>query len=415
MVFPRVSMRHGAQMAVLSLAALLVACSRGGAANAPVAPPPAEVGVLTIKPRTVSLQNELPGRVSALLVAEVRPQVGGIVLTRDFREGSDVRKGQTLYQIDPAPFRAAFGSAQATLARAQANVVAAQAKSDRYKELVQIDAVSKQAADEAIAAALQAEADVAAAKAALETARINLADPRITAPISGRIGKSSVTPGALVTANQAQALATVQQLDSIYVDVTQSSAELLRLRRELAAGRLKTDAANQASVKLKLDDGTLYPVSGKLQFSDVTVDEQTNSVTLRATFANPKQLLLPGLYVRAVLEEGVRENAILVPQQAVARDNRGNAIAMVVGADGKVEQRAVRVPRSVGNEWLVDAGLKAGDQVVFEGLQKARPGAQVKAVERVPGSGASAPAGAASVPGAAASAATAAPAAASGA
>ena len=392
MVFPRVSMRPAAQVVVLSLAALLGACSPGGAANAPAAPPPAEVGVLTIKPRTVSLQNELPGRVSALLVAEVRPQVGGIVLTRDFREGSDVRKGQTLYQIDPAPFRAAFGSAQATLARAQANVVAAQAKSDRYKELVQIDAVSKQAADEATAAALQA-----------------------TAPISGRIGKSSVTPGALVTANQSQALATVQQLDSIYVDVTQSSAELLRLRRELAAGRLKTDAANQASVKLKLDDGTLYPVSGKLQFSDVTVDEQTNSVTLRATFPNPKQLLLPGLYVRAVLEEGVRENAILVPQQAVARDNRGNAIAMVVGADGKVEQRAVRVPRSVGNEWLVDAGLKAGDQVVFEGLQKARPGAQVKAVERVPGSGASAPAGAASVPGAAASAATAAPAAASGA
>lgn len=383
MSVPRAWMRPVALVALLaSAAAALVACSPGGAANAPSAPPPPEVGVVTVAPRTVSLQSDLPGRVSALLVAEVRPQIGGIVLSRDFREGSDVRAGQTLYQIDPAPYRAAFGSAQAVLAKAQANVVAAQAKGERYKELVQIDAVSKQAADEATAAALQAEADVAAAKAAVETARINLAYTRITAPISGRIGKSSVTPGALVTANQAQALATVQQLDSIYVDVTQSSADLLRLRRELAAGRLKTDGANQAVVRLRLDDGTLYPQAGKLQFSDVTVDEQTNSVTVRATFPNPKQLLLPGLYVRAVLEEGVRENAILVPQQAVARDNRGNPIAMVVSAEGKVEQRAVQVPRTVGSDWLVDGGLKAGDQVVVEGLQKARPGATVKPVER---------------------------------
>lgn len=383
MSVPRAWMRPVALVALLaSAAAALVACSPGGAANAPSAPPPPEVGVVTVAPRTVSLQSDLPGRVSALLVAEVRPQIGGIVLSRDFREGSDVRAGQTLYQIDPAPYRAAFGSAQAALAKAQANVVAAQAKGERYKELVQIDAVSKQAADEATAAALQAEADVAAAKAAVETARINLAYTRITAPISGRIGKSSVTPGALVTANQAQALATVQQLDSIYVDVTQSSADLLRLRRELAAGRLKTDGANQAVVRLRLDDGTLYPQAGKLQFSDVTVDEQTNSVTVRATFPNPKQLLLPGLYVRAVLEEGVRENAILVPQQAVARDNRGNPIAMVVSAEGKVEQRAVQVPRTVGSDWLVDGGLKAGDQVVVEGLQKARPGATVKPVER---------------------------------
>ncbi|WP_428422518.1 efflux RND transporter periplasmic adaptor subunit [Methylibium sp.] len=404
MFLQRVWMRPMALVAVLSAAAALAACGRGGAANAPASPPLPEVGVLTIAPRNVALQSELPGRVSASLVAEVRPQVGGIVLSRDFREGSDVRKGQTLYQIDPAPYRAALGSAQAALAKAQANGAAAQAKSDRYKELVQIDAVSKQAADEATAAALQADADVASAQAALETARINLAYTRITAPISGRIGKSSVTPGALLTANQATALSTVQQLDTIYVDVTQSSSELLRLRREIAAGRLKTDTANQAVVKLRLDDGTLYPQTGKLQFSDVTVDEQTNSVTLRATFPNPKQLLLPGLYVRAVLEEGVREGAILVPQKAVARDNRGNAIAMVVGSDGRIEQRAVNVPRTVGGDWLVDGGLKPGEQVVVEGLQRARPGAQVKAADMA-ASAAAAPAGAASVPAAASGAA----------
>lgn len=402
---------------VAGAAAALVACgdkSAGakGQPGAGGAAPAAEVGVITVAPRNISLTTELPGRVSAFLVAEVRPQVGGIVKTRSFREGTDVKAGQTLYQIDPATYRATVQSAEAALARAQASVASAKALAARYKDLVKIDAVSRQAVDDADAAALQGEADVASARAQLATARINLDYTRVTAPISGRIGRSSVTAGALVTASQADALATIQALDTVYVDVTQSSAELLRLRRDLAAGRL-TGGSNgdQATVRLKLEDGSDYGMTGKLQFSDVTVDEQTSAVTLRAVFPNPNKLLLPNMYVRAVLEEGVRENAITVPQQAVARNSKGEPTAMVVGADGKVQPRALKTPRTIGDQWLVDSGLQAGDQVVVEGLQKARPGAQVKAVPYNPAAaaaGASAPAGAASAPAGGASAAPAA-------
>lgn len=379
------SLRRVALFAVASTAFVLAGCGRNAAGNAPAAaPPPPEVGVVTVAPKPLSLTNELPGRVSAFLVAEVRPQVGGIIQTRAFEEGADVRAGETLYQIDPATYRAALQSAEAALAKAEANGVVARAKAERYKGLVAIDAVSRQAADEAVAAAAQAAADVAAAKAERETARINLAYTRVTAPISGRIGRSSVTAGALVTANQAAPLATVQRLDRIYVDVTQSSAELLRLRKELAAGRLQTDKENRAVVRLRLEDGSIHPVTGTLQFADVTVDEQTSAVTIRATFPNPKELLLPGMYVRALVEEGVREGAITIPQRAVTRNNRGEPLAMVVGAGDKVELRPIVVPRTVGDQWLVDAGLKAGDRVIVEGLQKARPGAQVKPVPARP-------------------------------
>jgi len=392
--------RRAALLAVATTALVLVGCSRetgGGAQAASAAAAPPEVGVVTLTQRPLTLVNELPGRVSASLVAEVRPQVGGIVQTRAFTEGSDVKAGELLYQIDPSTYRATLQSADAALAKAEANLVVAKAKAERYKDLVGIDAVNKQAADETVAAAAQAVADVAAAKAAREMARINLDYTRVTSPISGRIGRSSVTAGALVTANQANPLATVQRLDTIYVDVTQSSVELLRLRRELAAGRLQTDKQNRAVVRLRLEDGSLYPLIGTLQFADVTVDETTSAVTLRATFPNPKELLLPGMYVRAVVEEGVRDGAITVPQRAVTRNNRGEPMALVVGEDGKVELRPIVIPRTIGDEWLVDAGLKAGERVIVEGLQKARPGAVVRAV---PASPAAVPAanGAASAP-----------------
>ena len=392
--------RRAALLAVATTALVRVGCSRetgGGAQAASAAAAPPEVGVVTLTQRPLTLVNELPGRVSASLVAEVRPQVGGIVQTRAFTEGSDVKAGELLYQIDPSTYRATLQSADAALAKAEANLVVAKAKAERYKDLVGIDAVSKQAADETVAAAAQAVADVAAAKAAREMARINLDYTRVTSPISGRIGRSSVTAGALVTANQANPLATVQRLDTIYVDVTQSSVELLRLRRELAAGRLQTDKQNRAVVRLRLEDGSLYPLIGTLQFADVTVDETTSAVTLRATFPNPKELLLPGMYVRAVVEEGVRDGAITVPQRAVTRNNRGEPMALVVGEDGKVELRPIVIPRTIGDEWLVDAGLKAGERVIVEGLQKARPGAVVRAV---PASPAAMPAanGAASAP-----------------
>jgi len=392
--------RRAALLAVATTALVLAGCGRdagGGAQAASAAAAPPEVGVVTLTQRPLSLANELPGRVSASLVAEVRPQVGGIVQTRAFTEGSDVKAGELLYQIDPSTYRATLQSADAAIAKAEANLVVARAKSERYKELVGIDAVSKQAADEAVAAAAQAVADVAAARAARETARINLDYTRVTSPISGRIGRSSVTAGALVTANQANPLATVQRLDTIYVDVTQSSGELLRLRKELAAGRLQTDKQNRAVVKLRLEDGSLYPLAGTLQFADVTVDATTSAVTLRATFPNPKELLLPGMYVRAVVEEGVRDGAITVPQLdlAVLADHQRHRLAAVVAGHGAL--RPIVIPRTIGDEWLVDAGLKAGERVIVEGLQKARPGAVVRAV---PASPAAMPAanGAASAP-----------------
>jgi membrane fusion protein (multidrug efflux system) len=333
-----------------------------------------------VKPQSVTLTTELPGRTSAHLVAEVRPQVGGIVQKRLFTEGSDVKAGQVLYQIDPATYRAAFASSRAAQARAEANLIPARLKEQRFRDLVKIKAVSQQDYDDAYAALKQAEADLASSKAAVETARINLAYTRVTAPISGRIGRSTVTNGALVTASQPTALATIQQLSSMYVDVTQSSAEMLRLKQNLASGLLKENGAAQARVKLLLEDGSAYPFSGTLKFSEVTVEQSTGSITLRAVFPNPKQILLPGMFVRAIVEEGDNDQAILVPQQGVTRNPAGNATVMVVGTEDKVEQRIIKVARTVGDNWLVSEGLKAGDRVILEGIQKAKPGTPVKAV-----------------------------------
>jgi membrane fusion protein (multidrug efflux system) len=364
--------------AVLSLVgmAVLTACGKPpmGMGATPQGTP--KVSTVVVQPQPVVLTTELPGRTSAVLVADVRPQVTGILQSRKFVEGSAVKKGDLLYQIDPATYQAAVDSAEATLAKAQANQHTTKLKAERYGELKAINAVSQQDADDADAALLQANAEVASARAALETARINLAYTRVTSPISGRIGKSSVTAGALVTANQSAALATVQQLDPMYVDVTQSSNTVLQLKRAIAQGQL---GDGTAKVKLVFDDGTTYPLEGKLQFSDVTVDANTGSVTLRAEFPNPKGELLPNLYVRAIVEEGTMSQALLVPQQAVSRDATGKPRAYVVGGDGKVEQRELLTERAIGNQWLITSGLQAGDVLVVAGQQKVQPGALVEA------------------------------------
>ena len=363
-------------IAVLVAAAIAVACGRP-----PAGPPqgPAEVGVVTMALEKVVLTTELPGRTSPFLVAEVRPQVNGILRERAFEEGTDVRVGALLYQIDSAPYRAAYEQAKASLAMAEANVPAARSRAERMKGLVAIHAVGQQDYDDAVAALQQAEASVAAAKAAVESARINLSYTPIRAPISGRTGRSSVTVGALVTAYQPVPLATVQQLDPIYVDVAQSSAELLRLQKSFKGGALTKDAS-WSRVKLILEDGTLYPREGKLKFREVTVDPATGSVTLRMVFPNPDHVLLPGMYVRAVVEDGVLKDALLVPQQGIARTPKGEPYALVAGKDGKVEQRMLTVGRAMGDRWLVTSGLAAGDQVIVEGSQRVRPGADVKAV-----------------------------------
>jgi membrane fusion protein (multidrug efflux system) len=366
--------------AILSGFIAMTGCGKQGpqAGQTPNMAP--EVGVLTIQPQRVTLTTELSGRTSAHLIAEVRPQVSGIIQKRLFTEGTDVKDGDVLYQIDPASYQAAYNSARAALARSEANLIPVRLKAERYRELVKINAVSKQDNDDAAAALKQAEADVEAGKAALETARINLAYTKVTAPISGRIGRSSVTDGALVTANQAAALATIQQLSSMYVDVTQSSAELLRLKHSFASGLLKKNGADQARVKLILEDGSHYPLPGTLKFSEVTVDQSTGSVTLRAIFPNPNKLLLPGMFVRAIVEEGVNERAILVPQRGVTRNPAGDAMVMIVGEGEKVEPRIIKVARTIGDDWLVSDGLKTGDRVILEGIQRARPGTPVKAV-----------------------------------
>ncbi|MBI5015517.1 MAG: efflux RND transporter periplasmic adaptor subunit [Deltaproteobacteria bacterium] len=511
--------------AALSLALLSSGCGKDARTALPKQPPgPPEVAVVTVAPQRVELTTELPGRTSAFLVAEVRPQVGGIVQKRLFTEGSNVTAGQVLYEIDPSSYQAAYANAKAAQARAKAgysnavagqananaahakakaalssakaalsNAVAGQArakaaysgavaardraktaqatvvaalsraeanavplrlKAERFKELVAMNAVSRQDYDDASAAVRQAEAaiqgaeatvsgskaeiegaeaaiqsaeaalkgsaaeiesaeaaiegaeaavkgtlagiegaeaavkgaeaEIEGADAALEAVRINLAHTRVTAPISGRIGKSSVTIGALVTANQAAPLATIQRLDTVYVDVTQSTAHLLRLKQSLARGELTSGGPSQAKVKLLLEDGSPYPLEGTLKFSDVTVDPSTGSVTLRTVFPNPKQVLLPGMYVRAILEEGVNDQAILVPQRGVTRNPAGNAQVMLVGAGEKVEPRVIRAERTVGDSWLVTDGLKAGDRVILEGIQKAKPGTPVRAVRFQP-------------------------------
>jgi membrane fusion protein (multidrug efflux system) len=364
-------------LAAVSLTLAACGQGKGGAAGGMGAGGPTPVGVVVVKTEPVTLTSELQGRTSAYLVSEVRPQVGGIVKARLFQEGSYVRAGQPLYQIEPATFQATVNSAQAGLAQAQATYTAAKLKADRYKELVAVNAVSKQDNDDAQAAAQQAQANVAAQKAALDNARINLGWTRVVAPISGRIGKSSVTPGALVTASQTTALATIQNLDKIYVDLTQSSAELLQLQRDLAGGQLGRSGSTQVS--LKLEDGSTYPTQGRLDFADVTVDQTTGSFGLRATFDNPNGALLPGMYVRATLGKGVASNGVLIPQAGVSRDPKGNATVTVVGAKGAAEIRPITVGQTVGDKWLVTSGLKVGDQVIVEGLQKVRPGAPVKA------------------------------------
>lgn len=365
-----------AVIAAFSLSACSQAESQGAKPGA--APQAAKVGVVTLQSQRVELSAELAGRTVAYQSAEVRPQVTGIVKTRAFTEGSDVKAGQLLYQIDPASYQAVLDSAKAALAKAEANATTAKLKAGRYEELAGIDAVSKQLRDDTQAALKQAQADVASATAAVRAAQIDLDRTRVSAPIAGRIGRSAVTPGALVTANQAAAMATLQQLDPIYVDVTQTSAELLRLQRDLAEGRLQRDAAGQARVKLLLEDGSTYALEGKLQFSELQVDPASGSVTLRAQFPNPKRQLLPGMYVRAQVQSGVQAQAILAPQSAVQRDPKGNATAMVVGKDGKAEARQLQTGAVVNGQWLVTSGLAAGDQLIVDGLQRLRPGAPVQ-------------------------------------
>ncbi len=350
-------------------------------------PPPSvipEVAIVTAQLQQVVLTTELPGRTSAYLVAEIRPQVNGIIQKRLFEEGSDVRAGKVLYEIDPAPYQAAYDNAVAALAKSEANLPPVRLKAERYKELIAKKAISQQDFDNAEAALKQAEADIEYSKAAVESARINLAYTRITAPITGRIGKSIVTVGALVTAGgptqQPTALTTIQQLDPIYVDVTQSTNELLRLRRRVEEGRLHNNGKDRSKVRLILDDGTTYPLEGTLKFRDVTVDSTTGSVTLRVIVPNPKSLLLPGMFLRAVVQEGINNEGILIPQQAVSRDPMGNPVTLIVDSEGKVAQRTLTLDRAIGDRWLVTSGLAPGERVIVEGVQKVRPGTSVKVV-----------------------------------
>jgi membrane fusion protein, multidrug efflux system len=369
------------------------AVTAAGCARRQAPPPsgPVEVSTVTVHPERAVLTTELPGRTAAYLIAEIRPQVNGIIQKRAFEEGSDVEAGSLLYQIDPAPYQATYDQAKAALAVAEANLPATRSRAERLAGLVEIHAVGQQDHDDAAAALLRAEASVASARAAVESARINLAYTPLKAPISGRVGRSSVTVGALVTAYQPAALAVIQQLDPIYVDVTQASADLLRLRRGLASGQLKSSGARR-KVKLILEDGTPYPHEGELQFRDVTVNSATGSLVLRMVFPNPDDTLLPGMFVRTIVEEGVNEKAILAPQQGVSRDAKGNAVALVVGADGKVEERKLALERAIGDRWLVTEGLADGDHVIVEGLQKVRPGVPVKPVPFVPRPAGAAPA-----------------------
>lgn len=343
------------------------------------ASPPPEVAVVTVHPERAVFTTELPGRIEARRIAQVRARVAGIVLQRVFQEGSDIKAGDVLYKIDPAPFKATFNSAQASLAKAEANVAQANLKVQRYKPLVETNAISKQEYDDAVTAQKQTVADAAAARAALDTARLNLGYATVTAPISGRIGRSLVTEGALVGQGEATPLATIQQIDPIYVTLTQSGAELLRLKQAMADGRLKSVGKDKARVTLIAEDGRPYQYEGKLLFSDLSVDESTGVITLRAEFPNPDGFLLPGMYARARLEQAVNEQAIMVPQQAVTRSPEGASV-LLVGADGKVTVQPVQTGAVQGDKWVVTQGLKAGDRVIVEGLQKAHPGAMVKPV-----------------------------------
>ncbi len=362
---------------LLALAALtLIACGKEDAGP----PPPPEVGVMTLAPRAVAITDQLPGRTTAFRVAEVRPQVTGIVQKRLFAEGTEVKAGQQLFQIDAGSYRAALSSAEAALKRAEAQAVTAKLLEERYAPLIAVNAVSKQENDEAIAARARADADIAAARAQVDSARINLVYTQVLSPITGRIGRALVTEGALVTSGQSGALATVQQLDPIYVDITQSSTEMLRLQRQLASGELVKTNDNETAVGLTLEDGSTYAEPGRLKVSEVSVDPSTGSVVLRAVFPNPKRELLPGMFVRATLTRGTRAAALLVPQRGVSHTPRGEATVMVVGPDDKVSERVVTADRAINGEWLITAGLAPGERVVLDGLQKVKPGSQVRPV-----------------------------------
>lgn len=396
-------MRRGTGMTAVWGAGLAAALALAGCketAKAPGgAPPTPEVGYVVVHAQKLDITNELPGRTVPSLIAEVRPQVSGIIQQRAFTEGSEVKAGDLLYQIDPAPYQATYDSAVAALAKANAAVTSAEAKTKRYEELSTRAVVSQQDLETATAASLQAKADVASAKANLEAAKINLDNTKVTAPITGRIGVSSLTQGALVTANQTNALATIQSLDPMYVDVTQSSTEILKLRRQIESGQLQRPPG-AIKAHLILDDGSRYAQEGDLHFTDVTVGQSTGTVTLRATFANPDRLLLPGMFVRAVVEVGVNPKAILVPQRGVSRDPRGLATALFVGADNKVEQRTIEVSQTRGSNWIVEKGVNDGDKIIVDGLQKVRAGATVKPVEVKPDAeqASAAPAGMAATP-----------------
>ena len=364
--------------AVLLLVLSAVSCDRGQ--QSPPPPRVPEVSTVTVHTQKIMLTTELPGRTAAYRIAEIRPQVSGLIRKRLFTEGSDVMAGQALYQIDPAPFQAALNNTEAALGRAEANLPAIRLRAERYREVLADKAVSQQDYDEAVAALKHAQAEIEYWKARVETARINLGYCRVSAPISGRIGRSNVTDGAIVTAYQPLALATIQQLDPIYVDVPQSTSELLHLKRRLEDGRLQSHGTNRNKVKLIMEDGTAYPLEGTLQFRDVTVDPTTGSVILRLVFPNPEDVLLPGMFVQAVIKEGINEQAILIPQQAVSRNRKGKPLALIVDAAGKVEQRMLTLDLAIGDKWLVSAGLTPGDRVIVEGMQRVRPGTAVKVV-----------------------------------
>lgn len=355
---------------------LLAGCDKKDDRKAPR--PPAQVDYVTLHAAPVTLSTSLPGRLSAHRVAEIRPQVSGVILKRLFTEGDTVQAGQQLYQIDPKPYEASLASAKATLAKARAAVVSAQNTVNRYRPLAKAFAVSKLDLDNAVATLGQDQADVASGQASVQTAAINLAYTRMYAPIAGRTGRSSVTEGALVTQNQTDVLVTVTELDPIYVDVTEDSTTVLRLKREFAAGTLKRGAGGGAEVKLVLDDGSDYGQPGQLLFSEVSVDQTTGSITLRALFPNPDGLLLPGMFVRETIEEGVRQNGILVPQRGITHNQHGDATAIVLDADDKVATRVVVTDRAIGTDWLIDKGLAAGDKVLVDGLQNIHPGDKVQ-------------------------------------
>ncbi len=367
---------------LFTLVWVLASCTSTPAAQQQGPPPPGEVGVITLKTEQVTLQAELSGRTTASLTSELRPQVSGILKSRTFVEGTHVKAGQVLYQIDASMYRASYDQAAADLSAARASLEAATTKSERYAKLMAIEGVSKQEADDARAMFQQATAQIAQKQAALQAARINLDYTAIKAPITGRIGKSLVTAGALVTANQPEPLATIRSLDPMFVDLTESSEDRLRLRAQLGAGTLQ---AGTAKVKLQLGDGSVYAHDGILEFTEVAVDEATGTVTLRAQFPNPDDTLLPGMYVRAVLDQAVAQDAILAPQQGITHDAKGNATAMVVGASGSAELRTIIADRAIGDRWLVTSGLKAGDRLIVEGLNKIGPGMPVHATEVTPG------------------------------